>query len=482
MGWTPVRPRAVIVGAGSAGSGLAATIADRYDVVVIEAGRWARNDGEDAAQPDDPIAHPASWSLPAELTGERRWRATPGRAVGGSSIVNGGYFVPPAEVDLRHWHAAGGSEWEPQRVLAEIDVIGRRLGVHPSPQTHPIARAFADAGVSAGHSDGLLALGTTFSGGRPRSVADAFLTASPHPIEVRSDCRALRVLIEDGRATGVEVADSTGGRELIAGDEIILCAGGFGTARLLLASGVGPASDLVRAGIDPVIDLPGVGATFSDHATVWVEWVPTESLSERGWLPESDDGAFPIALCVSGDAGPGEDVEILACIQPPDLEAEPGENPPFGVIVGLQRPLARGVVSVTSAHPFAPPKIAYHYLSEPEDRAALRNGVRLAADLLTSAPFAGLVDRLVDLDDATLGNDGLLDSWIAERLGSAAHTCGTAPMGLDADPLAVVDGAGRVRGIRGLRVADTSLLPVVPVRGPASAAMAVGAIIAGQMP
>jgi choline dehydrogenase len=107
--------------------------------------------------------------------------------------------------------------------------------------------------------------------------------------------------------------------------------------------------------------------------------------------------------------------------------------------------------------------------------------VRLAAALLMTPAFADLVESLVDLDTQTLADDDLLDAWIADRLGSAAHTCGTAPMGPDDDQLAVVDGAGRVRGIAGLRIGDTSVLPVVPSRGPAAAAMAVGAIIADQL-
>jgi choline dehydrogenase len=152
------------------------------------------------------------------------------------------------------------------------------------------------------------------------------------------------------------------------------------------------------------------------------------------------------------------------------------------VLVGLQRPAARGTVAPASAHPLAPPRIDYGYLADERDRAALRAGVRRAAELVTSSAFEGIASGLVDLDEVVLGDDERLNAWIADRLGSAAHTCGTAPMGPADDPLAVVDGAGRVRGVAGLRIADTSILPVVPARGPAAAAMAVGAVIAGRMP
>ncbi len=153
----------------------------------------------------------------------------------------------------------------------------------------------------------------------------------------------------------------------------------------------------------------------------------------------------------------------------------------LGLIVGLQRPRSRGTVRPASAHPLAAPAIAYHYLEDEADRAALRLGVRRAAGILAAPAFAELVEELADLDPATLDDDALLDAWIARHLGSAAHTCGTAPMGAADDPLAVVDGAGRVRGVPGLRIADASVLPVVPSCGPVAAVMAVGAIVADQM-
>ena len=138
-----MKPRAVIVGAGSAGSVLAARLAERYDVVVIEAGRWVPPPAAARREVDEAVIHPPTWALPAQLTPTRRWKATPGRAVGGSSVVNGGYFEEPDASDLAEWHAAGGAAWEPSRVLSHIAGIAERLDVHLSPQSHPVARAFA---------------------------------------------------------------------------------------------------------------------------------------------------------------------------------------------------------------------------------------------------------------------------------------------------------------------------------------------------
>lgn len=475
------RPRAVVVGAGSAGSVLVAGIADRYDVILLEAGRDSASGA--AVGP----TRATTWTLPAELTRDRPWQATPGRAVGGSSVVNGGYFVAPDEADLRAWHAAGGEGWRPDQVRETIAELAGRLGVHPAPQTHPLVDAFAKASADRGCGDGLLALGTSFDGRAPRNVADAFVAASVPTIEVRPGSRALRVVVSDGRAIGVDVASADGTREVVEADEIILAAGAFGTARLLLASGIGPAEQLRTAGIDPVADLPGVGASFSDHPTVWVDFAPTPALAARAATADDADAPFPLALSLGADGGPGDDVEILVCTRPPDASSDAPagatvDAAPYGVIVGLQRPVARGTVVAASAHPLDAPKISYGYLEDPADRAALRTGVRRAATLLTSPAMSHVVQGLVGLGAATLEDDAHLDAWIAARLGSASHTCGTAPMGPPSDALAVADGTGLVRGIAGLRIADTSLLPFVPSRGPAAAAMAVGALVAAAMP
>lgn len=486
-GSTQAKPRAVVVGAGSAGSVLAAGIADRYDVILLEAGR--DSSPGPASEPGAAILGPTratTWTLPAELTRDRSWQATPGRAVGGSSVVNGGYFVAPADADLLAWHAAGGDAWKPEQVRKTIAELADRLGVHPAPQTHPLVETFAQASADRGCGEGLLALGTSFDGRAPRNVADVFVAASVPSIEVRPGSRALRVVVSEGRAIGIDVASADGTREVIEADEIVLAAGAFGTARLLLASGIGPAEQLRSAGIDAVADLPGVGSSFSDHPTVWVDFAPTAELAGREATPDDADAPFPLALSLGADGGPGDDIEILVCTRPPD--AASGEAPgavdaaPYGVIVGLQRPVARGTVVAASAHPLDAAKISYGYLEDSADRAALRTGVRRAATLLTSPAMSHVVQDLVGLGAATLEDDAYLDTWIAARLGSASHTCGTAPMGQESDPLAVTDGAGRVRNIAGLRIADTSLLPFVPSRGPAAAAVAVGAVVAAQMP
>jgi choline dehydrogenase-like flavoprotein len=126
----------------------------------------------------------------------------------------------------------------------------------------------------------------------------------------------------------------------------------------------------------------------------------------------------------------------------------------------------------------AQPRIDYRYLSTAFDRERMRLGIRTAVALLRSRAFAPLVERLTELDDATLDDDVALDAWALAHLGTAIHLCGSAPMGPPTDPGAVVDGFGHVHGIDGLRIADTSILPTAPSRGPAATAVLIGELVA----
>jgi choline dehydrogenase-like flavoprotein len=151
------------------------------------------------------------------------------------------------------------------------------------------------------------------------------------------------------------------------------------------------------------------------------------------------------------------------------------------LLVGLQGEEARGSITLESADPTVHPRIDYRYLSTARDRERMRLGIRTAVALLRSRAFADLFERLTELDDATLDDDDALDAWMRTHLGTAIHLCGSAPMGPAADPDAVVDGFGRVHGVTGLRVADTSMLPDAPSRGPAATAVLIGELVARFM-
>jgi len=147
-------------------------------------------------------------------------------------------------------------------------------------------------------------------------------------------------------------------------------------------------------------------------------------------------------------------------------------------LVALQSETSRGQLTLQSADPDEPPRLDYHYLSTAEDLERMRLAVRTAAALLSSAAFRALSRGITEPAADILADDGLLDDWLRSRLGTALHLSGTAKVGPAENPEAVVDPYGRVHGVQGLRVADTSMLPAVPLRGPAATAVMIGEFIA----
>jgi choline dehydrogenase-like flavoprotein len=265
---------------------------------------------------------------------------------------------------------------------------------------------------------------------------------------VRSGVQVRRVLVDRGQAVGVETDDG-----VIRADEVVLSAGAVGSPHLLLRSGIGPAAGLRAAGIDVVADVGGVGRDATDHPLVYVTWRPARPVP----LP-------PAALPLHG-ALHTDDLELLPWLAPFGrvMGTDPDDRD-LSVGVGLMREDSRGRLRLG---PDRAPLIEYRYLTEQSDLRRLRDGVRLAAELLHAPSLAELGAR-TDPHDSVLDDDAALDGWIRDRLTTAVHLSGTARMG------AVVDAELRVRGVAGLRVVDTSVLPTAPSRGPAATAVMLG--------
>jgi choline dehydrogenase-like flavoprotein len=271
---------------------------------------------------------------------------------------------------------------------------------------------------------------------------------------VRGGVRVRRVLIERGRAVGVET-----GAGVVGATEVVLSAGAVGSAYLLLRSGLGPAADLRAAGIPVLADLP-VGRAFTDHPLVYLPWRPARPLP-----------AAPGALPLRG-ALHTADLELLPWWAPfgrvMGTDHDDGE---LAVGIGLLQEESRGRLGLDGR---GAPRVEYRYLTEAGDRHRLRSGVRLAVELLRTPPLTGLVAATSGPGDDVLADDRALDLWIRAHLTTAVHLSGTARMGPDGDPAAVVDQHLRVRGVDGLRVVDTSVLPRVTSRGPAATAVMIG--------
>jgi predicted dehydrogenase (TIGR03970 family) len=491
----PAEADVVVVGAGTSGCALAARLAEAgRSVLLLEAGPAVQSpETRDATTMRAAVpGSPAAVEVSAELTPAVTRSVVRGRGVGGSSAVNGCYFIRATPADCDGW---GVPEWSWEAVLPAFRRLetDREFGgspLHgsdgPVPVTRPApgyepAAAFAAAAAALGvpaepdkngaGAPGCGPLPSNAVDGVRFSAATAYLRGRPG-LTVRGGVRVRQVLVERGRAVGVR----TDGGEVRAA-EVVLAAGAVGSPELLLRSGIGPADALRALGLPVAADLPGVGEGLSDHPMVQVPWRAVPG------FPAPPGLALEQVLHAAPDGAPGG-IEVLpwfrsfAALLPPWGDA-PRDDGVLNLGVSLLRADSRGRLTLRSADPGAPPRLAYGYLDPAADRAGMRAAVRFAAELLRTPPLAALgspgdLPPGDELSPAVLADDAALDAWVGRHLGTAVHLSGSARMGPDGDPGAVVDGRLRVRGVAGLRVVDTSVLPRVPSRGTSATAVMVG--------
>ncbi|MCD2190164.1 mycofactocin dehydrogenase MftG [Actinomycetospora soli] len=477
----------LIVGGGSAGCALAGRLSEDPGrrVLLLEAGPAHPDVGSYPPEVLDVASlgcageeHPLNWAFATELAAGRRARTARGRLLGGSSAINGANHLRATPADVAGWH---GWTWADARAAYirgedDHDVGGPEHG-HDGPV--PVERPAGDllARLTGRVAAGARALGVPAepdkNGGAPPGVgpvpanavrgvrvnaAMAYVLPALHRanLTVRGDTPVVRVLVDGTRAVGVVTAAG----ERIEAAEVVLSAGAVKSPQLLALSGIGPADELRAVGVDVLLDRPGVGHGWSDHPSVFVPFVDDEALHPRAVSTQTvvhlDAGALDPAL----PPDPAGDLEVLLFARP----FVPGGD--RHLMCALQQPESRGASVLTSADPAQDPRISHHYLATSLDRARMRAVVRFADDLLAAAGLPGRADRG--------RSDAELDAWIDGALTTSSHLCGSAAVGPADDPAAVVDPEFRVHGVTGLRVVDTSVVPVVPRRGPAATALMLG--------
>ncbi|HBT02916.1 MAG TPA: choline dehydrogenase [Citreicella sp.] len=505
----------IIVGAGSAGSLLAARLSEdpATRVLLLEAGGSDRSFWFDmpAGYARNYFNPETNWMYSSEPEPEmagRRIYAPRGKVQGGSGSINAMIWVRGQRRDFDDWAAAGNPGWGFDDVLPwfrrlEHHPAGNtdwhsaegRVGITPMKgKTHPICDRFLAAArelqlpvsddFNGAQFEGAGIYETNIAAGKRQSSSKTYLTPalSRANLTLRLKVEVTRLVIDDsGQVTGVELRSSDGVETLAARREVILSAGAIGSPKILMLSGIGDPDDLAAQGIAVRAALPAVGANLQDHLCASFYYrssVPTLNDELRPWWGKLWAGmryvltrSGPLALSVNQAGGffRTDSAEGVPNIQlyfnpmsyripaNPKARLEPEPYPGFLLAFNSCRPDSRGRVTLASADPAAAPLIRPNYLATERDRREVIEASRLIRRFMQAPAL-----RAVTVEEVTPGpgceSDAQLLSHLREQGGSIYHLCGTCRMGPDAAD-SVVDAELRVHGLRGLRVVDASVFP-----------------------
>ena len=500
----------IVVGGGSAGSVVAARMAEDPDttVLLLEAGTDYPDlanlpediqNGHTRTAEDERSEH--NWALRGTITEEQgEIHVAQGKVIGGGGSINGQVFLRGIPQDFDDWASWGNEEWSYIKVLpyfrkteTDLDIkddfhgtdgplpISRKVG-----ETWPVIQsAFHIACLQNGFdtTDDMNGVEPTGVGVVPMnnqkgvrmSTAITHLAPMRHHLNltIRGNVFARKILIENRQVTGVEV-ESGGEVFTVESNKVVLSAGALKSPHILMLSGIGPKDQLDEYGIDVLQNTPGVGANLRNHPISPISFRVKEGIKLQ---PDASGVRIALRYTAKGSDDSNDMMMTTSSLFSPFTgEMLPDRIGRISCVIEL--PAGAGFVRLNSADPAVQPKFDYRYFSHPEDMRRMRDGIRLAVKMLETDAYKDVSDGRVTPTEGILTDDDALDLWIRQTVGSARHVSGTCKIGPDSDPMAVVDQQCRVKGLQGLWIADSSVMPQVPRANANATAIMIGERVA----